>query len=69
MKNLQTDLTNGDVYDMSNAYHETLPSRAIKFNKDNNRFELFNYTNNEVDYSYSDLESLLRITKKYFNYS
>ena len=69
MKNLQTLLTNGNEVDVSNGEHATLPNRAIKFNKQNNRFELFNYNNNEVDYSFTDLDSLLRITKQHFNFN
>jgi len=69
MKNLKAVLTNGNEVDVSNGQHTTLPNRAIKFNKENNRFELFNYNNNEVDYSFVDLDSLLRITKKYFDFN
>ena len=68
MTNLKTTLTNGNEVDVSNGEHTTLPNRAIKFNKENNRFELFNYNNNEVDYSFADLDSLLRITKQWFNF-
>ena len=69
MKNLQTLLTNGNEIDVSNYEHKTLPNRAIKFNKQNSRFELFNYNNNEIDYSFNDLDSLLRITKQHFNFN
>tara|TARA_R110001599_G_scaffold34526_2_gene110643 strand:- start:523 stop:747 length:225 start_codon:yes stop_codon:yes gene_type:complete len=69
MKNLPTLLANGNEVDVSNGEHTILPNRAIKFNKQNNRFELFNYNNNEVDYSFTDLDSLLRITKQHFNFN
>jgi len=69
MKNLKTILTSGCEVDVSNYEHKTLPNRAIKFNKQNKRFELFDYNNNEVDYSFSDLHSLLKITKKHFNFN
>ena len=69
MSNLTTILANGNEVDVSNHEHTTLPNRAIKFNKQNSRFELFNYNNNEVDYSFGDLDSLLRITKQHFNFN
>lgn len=62
---LHSLLTNGNEVDVSNSEHKTLPNRAIKFNKQNNRFELFNYMNNEVDYSFTDLDSLIRLLKQH----
>ena len=54
------ELINGYEWDVSNQDHKKLPNRAIRFNKKNNRYELYNYTNNETDYSYSDLDDLVR---------
>ena len=69
MKTLKTQLVNGNEVDVSNQEHKTLPNRAIRFNKQNSRFELFNWKENEVDYSFTDLDSLLRITKQHFNFN
>jgi uncharacterized protein YkuJ len=66
MDQLHWILTNGNEVDVSNYEHNTLPNRAIKFNKQNNRFELFNYNNNQVDYSFNDLPSLIRLVKQHF---
>jgi len=56
----ETELQKGWEWDVSNQEHKTLPNRAIRYNKKHNRYELYNYTNNETDYSYSSLDDLVR---------
>lgn len=65
MKKLHSLLSNGNEVDVSNQEHKTLPNCSIKLNKQNNRFELFNYMNNEVYYSFNDLDSLIRLLKQH----
>jgi hypothetical protein len=50
----------GTEWDVTNSQHETLPNRTIRYNPTADRYEMFNYTNNEVDYSYRELEDLIR---------
>jgi hypothetical protein len=60
-------LAKGIEVDMSNAEHK-LPNRAIRFNNsvNSNKYELYNYTNNEVDYTFSILSDLLELTNLLF---
>ena len=60
------ELQRGDEWDVSNQDHK-LPNRAIRYNVDKGRYELYNYTNNEVDYSYRELSDLIRNVNNIFN--
>tara|TARA_R110002020_G_scaffold65554_1_gene173086 strand:+ start:1123 stop:2373 length:1251 start_codon:yes stop_codon:yes gene_type:complete len=63
-------LKRGMEVDMSNFEHPNLPNRAIRWGyltNSNGSFELYNYENGEVDYSYSDLDQLLRNTNRFFD--
>ena len=58
-------LKRGTQYDM--PIKKGLENRAIRYNKDKKRYELWNYQTKEVDYSYSELDDLLRNTNRIFN--
>jgi len=59
-------LDRGIEYDMSNFEHKLLPNRAIRESKNKDSYELYDYNTGEVDYSYRDLDDLLRHTNRLF---
>ena len=56
----------GGEYDLSNMEH-SIPNRAIRYNKDNSRYEIFNYMTDEVDYSDRQLEDILTKANRMFD--
>ena len=57
----------GGEYDLSNQQHPTLPNRAIRYNTNNDRYEIFNYMTDEVDYSDRNLEDILTKSNRMFD--
>ena len=64
----EKSLEKGVEVDMSSGSHKTLPNRAIRFNKEarTNKFELYNYMTGEVDYTFRDLDDLIKTTNRLF---
>ncbi len=60
-------LAKGIEVDMSNA-ESKLPNRAIRYNHSagTNKYELYNYSNNKVDYTFRDLDDLVKLTNRLF---
>jgi hypothetical protein len=56
----------GGDYDLSNQEHR-MPNRAIRYNKENNRYEIYNYLTKEVDYSDRNLEDILSKSNRMFD--
>jgi len=63
----EKSLAKGIEVDMSNA-ESKLPNRAIRYNHSagNNKYELYNYSNNQIDYTFRDLEDLVKLTNRLF---
>ena len=63
----EKSLAKGVEVDMSNA-ESKLPNRAIRYNHTagNNKYELYNYSNNQVDYTFRDLDDLVKLTNRLF---
>jgi ppGpp synthetase/RelA/SpoT-type nucleotidyltranferase len=63
----EKSLTKGIEVDVSNA-ESKLPNRAIRYNHSagTNKYELYNYSNNQVDYTFRDLEDLVKLTNRLF---
>ena len=57
----------GMDYDLSNQSHATLPNRALRYNTNNDRYEIFNYTNSDVDYSDRKFEDILAKVNRFFS--
>ena len=65
----EKSLAKGVEVDMSSGSHKTLPNRAIRYNEraGTNRYELYNYMTYEVDYTFRDLEDLIKVTNRLFD--
>jgi ppGpp synthetase/RelA/SpoT-type nucleotidyltranferase len=63
----EKSLAKGIEVDMSNA-ESKLPNRAIRYNHSagTNKYELYNYSNNQIDYTFRDLEDLVKLTNRLF---
>ena len=59
-------LKKGNEVDMPMREGEDFMTKAIRYNKDNDRFELYNFDTGEVSYSYTELEQLLKHTNRIF---
>ena len=64
---IENILKTGGEYDLSNQQHPTLPNRAIRYNTNNDRYEIFNYMTDEVDYSDRNLEDILTKSNRMFD--
>ena len=58
--------TNAEI-DLSDDQHPTFPNRAIRYNDNIQRYEIFNYMTDEVDYSDRNLEDILTKSNRMFD--